>query len=96
MKKDKESISKLSEFYKVFGDTTRLHILYTLLQKEMCVGDLSKLLNISQSAISHQLKILRLYSLVRYEKKGQCVFYSITDEHVKKILEDGFLHMSEL
>lgn len=89
-------ISKLSEFYKVFGDTTRLRILYILLNDKKCVNEISENLKISQSAISHQLKILRLYNLVKYEKIGQLVFYSINDEHVRKILEYGFQHMGEI
>lgn len=96
MKKDKEFIMKLSDFYKVFGDSTRLSILYALLNKEMCVNEISELLNASQSAISHQLKILRLYNLVKYEKQGQLVFYSITDKHIKGILEYGFEHIGEI
>lgn len=93
---NQEFISKLSEFYKVFGDTTRLRILYILLNDKKCVNEISEKLEISQSAISHQLKILRLYNLVKYEKKGQSVFYSINDNHVKGILEYGFQHMGEI
>lgn len=96
MKNDKEYIAKLSEFYKVFGDTTRLNILYTLLNKKQCVGDICENLQMSPSAISHQLKILRLYDLVKCEKKGQLVFYSITDNHIKGILEYGFDHIGEI
>lgn len=96
MEKDKEFLSRLSEFYKIFGDMTRLRILYSLKDKERCVNEISELLDVSQTAISHQLKILRLYNLVRYEKKGQMVVYSITDPHVKGILEYGISHIGEL
>lgn len=96
MEKDKEFLSRLSEFYKIFGDMTRLRILYSLKDKERYVNEISELLDVSQSAISHQLKILRLYNLVRYEKKGQMVVYSITDSHVKGILEYGISHIGEL
>ena len=96
MEINREFLSKLSEFYKIFGDTTRLRILYCLKDKERCVNEISELLDISQSAISHKLKILRLYNLVRYEKKGQVVVYSITDLHVIGILEYGINHIGEL
>lgn len=96
MEKNIEFLKKLSGFYKVFGDTTRLTILYTLLNEKMCVGDICEKLKMSQSAVSHQLKILRLYDLVKYEKNGQQVFYSITDNHIKGILEYGFDHMGEI
>lgn len=96
MKEDKEFISKLSEFYKLFGDTTRLRILYALLDSKKCVSEISEQLEMSQSAISHQLKLLRLYNLVKYEKKGQSVFYSIPDKHVKGILEYGYEHIGEI
>ena len=96
MNNNMDIISKLSEFYKVFGDNTRLNILYELLNGGKYVNEISEKLKMSQSAISHQLKILRLYNLVKYEKKGQSVYYSITDEHVRGILEYGFDHMEEI
>lgn len=92
----KESFLKdLSEFYKVFGDTTRLKILEVLLKKEMSVTDISDQLNISQSAISHQLRMLRNLNLVKTKKIGQSVLYSISDNHVKVILEYGIEHIKE-
>ncbi len=96
MENKKRVIAKLSEFYKVLGDTTRLNILYTLLNGEKCVSEICEQLQMNQSAISHQLKILRLYDLVKKEKKGQSVFYSVTDNHVIVILEYGFNHMEEI
>ena len=92
----KESFLKdLSEFYKVFGDTTRLKILEVLLEKEMSVTDISDKLKISQSAISHQLRMLRNLNLVKTKKIGQSVLYSISDNHVKVILEYGIEHIKE-
>ena len=92
----KESfLQELSEFYKVFGDTTRLKILEVLLTKEQSVGDISDKLNISQSAISHQLRMLRNLNLVKTKKIGQSVLYSISDNHVKVILEYGIEHIKE-
>ena len=92
----KESFLKdLSEFYKVFGDTTRLKILEVLLEKEMSVTEISDKLNISQSAISHQLRMLRNLNLVKTKKIGQSVLYSISDNHVKVILEYGIEHIKE-
>ena len=91
----KESfLQELSEFYKVFGDT-RLKILEVLLTKEQSVGDISDKLNISQSAISHQLRMLRNLNLVKTKKIGQSVLYSISDNHVKVILEYGIEHIKE-
>ncbi len=95
MVNNKAVITKLSEFYKVFGDVTRLSILNALLDNEKNVGDICKEVNMSQSAVSHQLKILRLYNLVKYEKKGQSVFYNIADNHIKGILKYGFDHIDE-
>ena len=96
MTQKKQKIYKLSEFYKIFGDATRLHILYLLLENKNCVKEISELLQVSQSAISHQLKILRMYHFVKAEKNGQCVIYSITDKHIKSILEDGMEHIEEI
>lgn len=96
MSQKNEKIYKLSEFYKIFGDATRLRILYALLENRSCVREISEKLQISQSAVSHQLKILRMYHFVKFEKTGQCVFYSITDKHIKGILEDGMEHIEEI
>ena len=92
----KELLNGLSEFYKVFGDTTRLRILDILLVKDMCVNDIAETLDVSQSAISHQLKNLRSSNLVRATKKGQTVYYSIADDHIKIILEYGLEHIKEM
>ena len=92
----KELLYGLSEFYKIFGDQTRLRILDALLNKPLCVNEISELLDMTQSAISHQLKNLRTSNLVKTEKIGKNVYYSISDEHIKIILKYGFEHISEV
>ena len=92
----KELLFGLSEFYKIFGDPTRLRILDLLLNKPLCVNEISESLGISQSAISHQLKLLRLSNLVKTEKIGKNVLYSISDDHIKIILKYGLEHISEV
>lgn len=92
----KELLFGLSEFYKIFGDQTRLRILDLLLNKPLCVNEISEKLDVSQSAISHQLKILRLSNLVKTEKNGKKVYYSISDNHIKIILKYGLEHISEV
>ncbi len=92
----KELLFGLSEFYKIFGDPTRLRILDLLLNKPLCVNEISQSLGISQSAISHQLKLLRLSNLVKTEKMGKNVLYSISDDHIKIILKYGLEHISEV
>ena len=88
----KELLYGLSEFFKIFGDQTRLRILDVLLTKPLCVNDISEILDISQSAISHQLKNLRASNLVKAEKQGQKVYYSIADEHIRIIFKYGIEH----
>lgn len=85
----------LAEFFRVFGDSTRIRILYALSKSELCVCDLSKLLGASQSAISHQLQILRSSRLVKYRREGKTVFYSLDDEHIFSILNMGIEHLEE-
>ena len=85
-----------SEFYKIFADQTRLRILDALLNKPMCVNEISEVLDISQSAISHQLKNLRTSNLVKTDKEGKNVIYSISDEHIKIILKYGLEHIAEV
>lgn len=92
----KELLYGLSEFYKIFGDQTRLRILDVLVNKPMCVNEISEILDISQSAVSHQLKNLRSSNLVKTEKVGKNVIYSIADEHIKIILKYGLEHISEV
>ena len=92
----KELLYGLSEFYKIFGDQNRLRILDALLNKPLCVSEISELLDMTQSAISHQLKNLRASNLVKTEKIGKNVYYSISDEHIKIILKYGLEHISEV
>ena len=92
----KELLVGLSEFYKIFGDPTRLRILDVLINKPMCVNEISEILDISQSAISHQLKNLRSSNLVKTEKIGKNVYYSISDDHIKIILKYGLEHIKEV
>lgn len=92
----KELLYGLSEFYKIFGDQTRLRILDALLNKPLCVNEISELLDMTQSAISHQLKNLRTSNLVKNDKIGKNVYYSISDEHIKIILKYGLEHISEV
>lgn len=88
-------INTLSDFFKIFGDTTRVKIMCALDKSEMCVGDISVLLDMTVSAVSHQLKILRDASLVKTKRQGKVVFYSLADEHVQRIIECGIEHIIE-
>ena len=90
-----EDFYDLANLYKMFADGTRVKILWALFCSEMCVCDLAVLLGMTKSAISHQLKLLRLSNLVKYEKQGKNVFYSLADDHVKDIFEKGFEHINE-
>ena len=85
----------LANLYKMFADGTRVKILWALSHEEMCVCDLAVLLGMTKSAISHQLKSLRMSNLVKYNKLGKVVYYSLADSHVKDIFEKGFEHISE-
>ncbi len=86
---------ELAELFKVFGDSTRIRILYALFESELCVGDIALLLNLSQSAVSHQLKILKDAKLVRFRREGKIIFYALDDEHVRNILSMGMEHIEE-
>jgi ArsR family transcriptional regulator len=86
---------ELFDFFKVLGDSTRVKIMWALDESEMCVCDLAVLLNMTKSAVSHQLKLLRTANLVKYRKEGKVVFYSLSDDHVKEILEKGLVHIRE-
>ncbi|MDO4518111.1 MAG: metalloregulator ArsR/SmtB family transcription factor [Bacillota bacterium] len=91
----KEEYQKLAALFKAFGDSTRAQILNALEQEEMCVCDISSMLDMTKSAVSHQLKNLRMMNLVKFRKEGQVVYYSLADDHVKDILEIGFQHINE-
>ncbi|MCR4650635.1 MAG: metalloregulator ArsR/SmtB family transcription factor [Lachnospiraceae bacterium] len=88
-------IIDLAELYKVFGDSTRLRILFVLLEEEVCVCDLAEILNMNQSAISHQLRILKQNKLVKSRRNGKSVFYSLADDHVRTIIDQGRDHLEE-
>lgn len=92
---DEEELAALAEFFKVFGDVTRVRILCTLLRSEMCVCDLAQVLNMTQSAISHQLRMLKQMALVKNRREGKTVFYSLSDGHIVSILSQGMEHIEE-
>ena len=90
-----EALFDLSELFKLFGDSTRIRILYCLFESEMCVCDIATLLQMSQSAISHQLSVLKKSKLIKYRRAGKTVFYSLADDHVRTILNQGMDHVNE-
>ena len=90
-----ETLFNLAEFFKVFGDVTRVRILYALLDTELCVGDLAQLLGLSQTACSHQLRVLKNNKLVRFRREGKVVYYALSDDHVRSIIETGMEHVTE-
>ena len=92
---DEETLYDLAELYKIFGDSTRVRILFVLTESEVCVCDLAQALNMTQSAISHQLKILKQSKLIKNRREGKSIFYSLADEHVRSILELGLEHIEE-
>jgi len=88
-----EVIMDLADFFKVLGDSTRMKIISILFENELCVCDIAYILNMTQSAISHQLRVLKSARLVKYRKEGKVVFYSLDDEHVKNIFDLGMIHL---
>ncbi len=90
-----EEMQDLAELFKVFGDPTRLKILYVLLCSEMCVLDIAQLLGMTQSAISHQLRVLKQMDLVKNRREGKSIFYSLADSHIENILSQGLDHIEE-
>ena len=90
-----EKLYDLAELFKVFGDSTRIKILYALFEAELCVCDIAQLLGLTQSAVSHQLRVLKSSRLVKPRKEGKTVFYSLADEHVRKIIAQGMEHVEE-
>ena len=90
-----EYLYDLAELFKVFGDSTRIRILYALFESELCVGDMAQLLGISQSAVSQQLKILKDAKLVRFRRDGKIIFYMLDDDHVRTMLSMGMEHVEE-
>ena len=90
-----ELICDLSDLFKVFGDTTRMRILYSLFESELCVCAIAELLGMTQSAISHQLKVLRENKLVASRREGKTIYYFLADDHVRTIIGQGFEHLTE-
>lgn len=90
-----EDLYDLAELFKVFGDSTRIRILYALFEAELCVCDIAQLLGLTQSAVSHQLRVLKGAKLVKPRKEGKTVFYSLADDHVRKIIAQGMEHVEE-
>ena len=90
-----EYLYDLAELFKVFGDSTRIRILYALFESELCVNDIAQLLNLGQSAVSHQLRILKDAKLVRFRREGKIIFYALDDDHVRNMLSMGMEHVEE-
>ena len=90
-----ETMEDLAALFKVFGDPTRVKILYVLFQSELCVCDLAEVLHMTQSAISHQLRILKQMKLVKSRREGKTVFYSLADDHIQTIMNQGMEHVLE-
>ena len=92
---DENELYDLAELFKVFGDSTRIRILYVLFEAEVCVCDLAQALNMTQSAISHQLRILKQNKLVKNRREGKSIFYSLADDHVRSIIAQGREHIED-
>ncbi len=92
---DKETMGQIAELFKGFADPTRVQIMTLLLQQELCVNDIAEAISLSQSAISHQLRILKQMHLVKYRREGKSLLYSPADDHVRTILQTGLEHVLE-
>ena len=92
---NRETLEQIAELFKAFGDATRVRILSLLLGQELCVGDIAEALMLTQSAVSHQLRILKQIHLIKYRRDGKNVLYSLADDHVRTILEMGLEHVQE-
>ena len=92
---DDDVLYNLADLYKIFGDSTRIKILYVLFEHELCVNDIATLLNMSSSAISHQLRVLKQSHLVSFRRQGKTLFYFLADDHVRIIIEKGLEHICE-
>lgn len=96
MMPEDDVIYDLAEFFKVFADSTRMKIIYALMENELCVCDIANIVQTTQSAISHQLRILKQSKLVKFRKEGKVVYYSLDDEHITQIVKKGCEHIEEL
>lgn len=92
---DDDVLYNLADLYKIFGDSTRIKILYVLFEHELCVNDIAAILNMTSSAISHQLRVLKQSHLVSFRRQGKTLFYFLADEHVRIIIEKGLEHICE-
>ena len=92
---DEEMLYDLAELFRIFGDSTRIKILYVLFEAEMCVCDIAELLHMTQSAISHQLRVLKQSKLVKFRREGKTIYYSLADDHVRTIIGMGMEHLCE-
>ena len=93
---DEDKVIDLSELFKIFGDSTRVKIINVLLDNELCVGDIADKINVSQSAVSHQLRILKDSKLVKFRKEGNMTYYYLADDHVEKIFKMWCEHVNEI
>ncbi len=94
--KSAETISLLAETFKILGDPTRIKIAFALSKEELCVCDIANLLGVSQSAVSHSLRTLRQMKLVKFRREGKIAYYSLDDDHISNLLDEGFRHVEEL
>ncbi|MBQ7344467.1 MAG: helix-turn-helix transcriptional regulator [Oscillospiraceae bacterium] len=92
---EKQTLESIAELFKAFADTTRVHILCCLLEREMCVGEIAEAVELSQSAVSHQLRVLKQIHLIKYRREGKNMWYSLADDHVRTILQMGAEHVLE-
>ncbi len=92
---DDEVLYDLAELFRMFADSTRIKILYALFESELCVGDIAQLLNLSQSSVSHQLRLLKNSKLVKFRREGKVIFYSLDDDHVRSMIALGMEHVEE-
>ena len=92
---DDEVLYDLAELFRVFGDSTRIKILYALFESELCVGDIAQVLGMTQSSVSHQLRLLKSSKLVKFRREGKAVFYSLDDDHVRSMIALGLEHVEE-
>ena len=92
---ERETMEQIAELFKAFGDPPRVHILSLLVEQELCVGDIAQGVNLSQSAISHQLRILKQMHLIKFRREGKNILYSLADDHVRTILQMGLEHILE-
>lgn len=91
----RQTLEQIAELFKAFGDPTRVHILWLLVERELCVGDIAEAVDLSQSAVSHQLRILKQMHLIKFRREGKNILYSLADDHVRTILKTGLEHVLE-